>query len=90
MNKLEEARNIINDVDKEMIALFKKRMNASKMVAEYKKENNLNVLDSSRESFIIEKNINLLDDKELEKYYLTFFHGVLKSSKDYQSDLIKK
>ena len=53
MNKLEEARSIINDVDKEMILLFKKRMNASKMVAEYKKENNLNVLDSSRESFII-------------------------------------
>ena len=61
MNKLEEARSIINDVDKEMILLFKKRMNASKMVAEYKKENNLNVLDSSRESFIIEKNTKLLD-----------------------------
>ncbi len=90
MNKLEEARSIINDVDKEMILLFKKRMNASKMVAEYKKENNLNVLDSSRESFIIEKNTKLLDDKELEKYYLTFFAGVLKSSKDYQVDLIKE
>ena len=90
MNKLEEARSIINDVDKEMILLFKKRMNASKMVAEYKIENNLNVLDSSRESFIIEKNTKLLDDKELEKYYLTFFAGVLKSSKDYQVDLIKE
>ena len=90
MNKLEEARSIINDVDKEMILLFKKRMNASKMVAEYKKENNLNVLDSSRESFIIEKNTKLLDDKKLEKYYLTFFAGVLKSSKDYQVDLIKE
>lgn len=90
MNKLEEARSIINDVDKEMILLFKKRMNASKMVAEYKKENNLNVLDSSRESFITEKNTKLLDDKELEKYYLTFFAGVLKSSKDYQVDLIKE
>ena len=90
MNRLEEARSIINDVDKEMILLFKKRMNASKMVAEYKKENNLNVLDSSRESFIIEKNTKLLDDKELEKYYLTFFAGVLKSSKDYQVDLIKE
>ena len=90
MNKLEEARSIINEVDKEMIILFKKRMNASKMVAEYKKDNNLNVLDSSRESFIIEKNINLLNDKELEEYYLTFFQGVLKASKDYQSDLIKE
>ncbi len=90
MNKLEEARSIINEVDKEMIILFKKRMNASKMVAEYKKDNNLNVLDSSRESFIIEKNINLLNDKELEEYYLIFFQGVLKASKDYQSDLIKE
>ena len=39
MNKLEEARLIINSVDKEMIELFKKRMNAAKMVALYKNEN---------------------------------------------------
>lgn len=88
-NKLEEAREIINEVDKEMIALFKKRMIAAKMVAEYKKENDLPILDSKREELLKEKNLKLLDNKDLEKYYLEFLEGVLSSSKNYQKDLIK-
>ena len=88
LNKLEEARLIINEVDLEMIELFKKRMQASKMVAEHKKENNLPVLDKAREEALIKKNIELLNDKELEQYYLTFLEGVLTASKDYQKDLI--
>lgn len=88
LNKLEEARLIINEVDLEMIELFKKRMQASKMVAEHKKENNLPVLDKAREEALINKNVNYLNDKQLEKYYLTFLEGVLTASKDYQKDLI--
>ncbi len=87
MNKLETAREIINSCDKEMIELFKKRMAASKMVAEYKKENNLPILDSKREEIIINKNIDLLNNEELENYYLEFFKSLLKVSKDYQSKL---
>lgn len=87
MNKLEEARNIINDCDKEMIELFKRRMSAAKMVAEYKKENNLPILDSSREQVIIEKNVKLLNSKELEEYYLDFFKEMLTVSKNYQKKL---
>ncbi len=88
MNKLEEARTIINSVDKEMIELFKKRMSASKMVAEYKKENSLPVFDKTREEAIKEKNVNNLDNKELETYYLEWFNSLLKVSKDYQKKLI--
>ncbi len=88
MNKLEEARTIINNVDKEMIELFKKRMSASKMVAEYKKENSLPVFDKTREEAIKEKNVNNLDNKELETYYLEWFNSLLKVSKDYQKKLI--
>lgn len=90
MNKLEEARNIINDVDLEMIGLFKRRMEASLMVAEFKKENNKPIYDPKREEELIAKNIKALDNKELEEYYLTFLNGVLKASKDYQKDLIEK
>ena len=43
MNKLEEARKSINEIDAEIAKLFEKRMEASKLVAEYKKENNENV-----------------------------------------------
>ena len=89
MNKLEQARLIINEVDLKMIELFKERMKAALMVAEYKKENNLPVLDKAREEALINKNLELLNDKELEQYYLTFLEGMLTASKDFQKDLIK-
>ena len=88
LNKLEQARLIINEVDLKMIELFKERMKAAQMVAEYKKENNLPVLDKAREEALINKNVSYLNDKELEKYYLTFLEGVLTASKDYQKDLM--
>ena len=89
MNKLEQERLIINEVDSKMIELFKERMNAARMVAEHKKENNLPVLDKAREEALIKKNIELLNDKELEQYYLTFLEGMLTASKDFQKELIK-
>ncbi len=67
MNKLEEARLIINEADHELIESFKKRMNAAKMIASYKKENNLPIYDEEREKALINKNIILLDSEELEK-----------------------
>ena len=89
MNKLEEARLIINEVDEQLIELFKKRMAASKLVAEYKKENNLPITDSNRETALLNKNLSILNDASLEGYYRTFFEGVLKASKNYQEDLNK-
>jgi GTP-sensing pleiotropic transcriptional regulator CodY len=43
--KLDEAREVINEVDEQMIQLFIKRMAAVSMVAEYKAENSLPVFD---------------------------------------------
>ena len=88
--KLDEAREIINEVDNEMINLFIKRMAAVSMVAEYKIENDIPVLDSIRETEIKERNLEILSNKVLEQYYLTFFDGVLKASKDYQKYLLDK
>lgn len=88
--KLEEAREIINEVDNEMINLFIKRMAAVSMVAEYKMENDIPVLDSIREDTIKERNIEKLSNKVLEPYYIRFFDGVLESSKEYQKYLLEK
>ena len=41
MDQLEQARGIINEVDKEMARLFVRRMEAVAMVAEYKKAHGL-------------------------------------------------
>lgn len=83
---LNEARIIINEIDKQMIELFVKRMEAVKKVLMYKKENNMKVLDEKRELELIEKNIKLLNNKELEEYYKTFLNGMLTASKKYQED----
>lgn len=90
MSKLDDARIIINECDKEMITLFKKRMRAAKMVAEYKASNNLPILDLKRENELIKRNTQILNDQELEGYYITFLEGMLKASKDYQAKLIKE
>lgn len=88
--KLDEAREIINNIDDEMISLYLKRMAAVKMVCEYKIENNIPILDTGREHILVEKNIEKLGNKEIEPYYLEFFNGVLSSSKDYQEFLMNK
>lgn len=89
MNKLEEARKKINQIDEEMIRLFEERMATVIEVAAYKRENNLPILDEAREIELRKRNIAKLTDPTLSSYYEIFFEGVLKSSKEYQKDIIK-
>ena len=86
MSLIDEARIKINEIDAKMIQLFKERIAAVMDVLEYKKKHNLAIFDEKREIELIKKNLELLNDKNLEQYYLKFFKGVLESSKDYQRD----
>ncbi len=88
MTKLEEARVLIDQIDLEMQKLFIKRMQASKMVAEYKKENHLEIYNEAREKSLIANNLESFPSEELKKYYLDFLNQILKISKDYQKDLM--
>lgn len=90
MNDLEKSRLKINEIDDKMIELFKERLKAVDGVVRFKIDNDLPVLDSSREKEIILKNIKKLNNPLLDSYYLDFFSGVLKSSKDYQKNIITK
>ena len=47
MSELQNAREIINKVDKEMARLFEIRMDAAKEVAKYKKEIYTNVYNTT-------------------------------------------
>lgn len=87
MTNLKEIRDKINDLDKEMLDLFTKRMKLSKEVIEYKIKNNLPILDQEREKEVINKNLNNLKNKDLEKYYLEFITNLMNISKEYQLDL---
>ena len=90
MQNLKDIRTKINDIDKEMLDLFIKRMNLSKEVIEYKIKYNLPILDEEREKEVIKNNLNNLNEKELEKYYLEFIKEIMNISKEYQLDLKKR
>ena len=56
MDQLEQARQMIDDVDARMAELFERRMEAVAQVIRYKREHGMPILDSSREKQVIEKN----------------------------------
>ncbi len=86
--KFHEARKAIGDIDKEIAALFEKRMKAVEDVAEYKRVNGIPVEDGVREAQLIETNSALVDNDEIRSYYINFLKNTMKLSKDYQHKLI--
>ena len=83
-NKLEQARQIINEVDSQMAELFVKRMRAAELVFEHKKEYGLPILDEKREQIVIEKNTALVEDDSLKGYYIDFLKHIMSVSRAYQ------
>lgn len=90
MNKLENARTKIDQLDLQIIRLFEERMTVVKEVIEYKKANNIPVLDTNREIAMLEKNLKLIQNEEYKKYYQSVLEGFLKASKEMQKDILEK
>ena len=88
INSLDEARKEINRIDAEMAKLFEERMGAAKIIAEYKKERGLPILDEQREREIIKKNSLLISDEEHKEYYVSFLKGIMATSRAYQARII--
>ena len=88
MNELENARKTINRVDREMAALFTERMEASRIIAAYKKAHGLPVRDEAREKELIRQNLRTVEDPELEDLYLSFLEHLIGLSRDWQTRLL--
>lgn len=89
MDALQEARNIINEVDEQMAALFCRRMQAAAVVAAYKKETGMPILDPAREEAIIRQGIERIEDDELRGFYADFMQDTMAISRRYQRRLIE-
>ena len=68
MDALQEARKIINDVDRQMAELFVRRMQAAEMVAQYKQAHGMPILDTAREEDVIRNGIERVSDDTLRGY----------------------
>lgn len=87
---LEEQRNKIDKIDNQIVKLFEERMNTVVEIAKIKKENNMQIFDSSRENLVIEKVKSYLENKEIEEYLKEFYLELMKISKKYQKEIIDK
>ena len=88
MNKnLEELRGQIDEIDQQMVELFKARMEAASQVAEYKKEKGLPVLDAGRERALLGKIADQAGE-ELADYAQSMYRTILSASRSYQNGKI--
>ena len=88
MERLTEARKIIDRVDGEMAKLFCERMKAVRMVAEAKQDLGLPIFDPAREEEVIRRNSERVAEEELKSYYVNFLTSNMEISRAYQSRLI--
>ena len=82
--KLNNLRDQIDSIDREIVELFKSRMAVSAQIAEYKRENDMPVLDSAREEALLMKISELAGD-ELDEYAQRLYATILEISRYYQS-----
>ena len=85
--EIQEIRTQIDDIDEQMITLMVKRMNMAVEVAEYKKRNNLPVLDRNREREIL-SHVAQLAGEGYEGYAKILFSTLFDLSKSYQSRIL--
>ncbi|MDO4846547.1 MAG: prephenate dehydratase domain-containing protein [Clostridiaceae bacterium] len=93
---LQEYRNKIDAIDRQLVELFIERMKTSADIADYKSANYLPVLDKGRERELLLKIADLCGEK-YENYGVRLYQQILELSKTYQhhridgkSDLAEK
>ena len=86
---LEKQRAEIDTIDREIVALFERRMQVVVEVAQIKKENGMAILDANREKEVIQKVQSYLKDATLKEELAEAYETLMKVSKDYQQKQIE-
>ena len=80
---IKELRLQIDSIDDEIRELFLRRMEIAKSISEYKRENDLPVLNESREKEIIARLTNNGND-EMSSYIKDLYEAIFDLSRSYQ------
>ena len=84
---INELRQQINEIDSELTALFNKRMNVALDIAKYKAENNLPVLDKTRERAVLDR-VAAASEPEIQNYARILYSDIFNMSRAYQHQVI--
>ena len=84
MSELEQLRGDIDAIDRQIVDLMKRRMETVAQVAEYKKANNMPVLDTSRERALLSK-VGQEAGEELADYVQSMYRTIIAASRSYEN-----
>ncbi|MEZ5013855.1 MAG: chorismate mutase [Chitinophagales bacterium] len=88
-NQLELLRERIDHLDNYLLELLSERMDIVRDIAEYKRENNLAIVQPSRWTEILESRLSTGMRKKLtEKFIKELFHAVHKESIHHQTEVM--
>ena len=84
---MEELRAQINEVDTELVALFRRRMEIVSKIAEYKAEHGLPIYDPAREEALL-KRLSALAGEGFEADVRELYAAILAISKRRQREFV--
>ena len=87
MDDLQSLRRDIDAIDRQLVELFKQRMDVTHRVGEYKRANGIPVLDQERERQVLQ-NKGELTGEDLRPAVITLFQTVMALSRRQQRDLM--
>ena len=87
MDKLHALRNEIDAIDRQMVELFRQRMDVTRRVGEYKAAKGIPVLDQERERQVLQ-NKGELAGEELRPAVITLYQTIMSLSRRQQRDLL--
>lgn len=87
---LEEQRKKIDQIDRQIVALFEERTNVVEEVAKIKLENDIPILDSGREEQVILKVQSYLKDESLKEDLAELYTELMRISREHQKNWIEQ
>ena len=87
MDELKELRNEIDQIDRQIVELFRQRMDVTHRVGEYKATHGIPVLDQNREREVL-MNKGELAGEELRPAVITLYQTIMSLSRRQQRDML--
>lgn len=90
MNELEQLREQIDSIDRQMLALFEERMQVARQVASYKSDHGMEIFVPEREKAVLQDRVSRLKDPAFSQAAEAFFRHLMELSRDEQKKILAK
>lgn len=90
MRELQDVRQDLDALDRQLVALFERRMRLSREVAAYKLAHGLAVLDAGREEQVLASRAAMLQDESWSEAVQELYRRIMALSRAEQEKLLRE